>query len=274
MTTLETRLDEVLGRKTGKALESSLGLSTVGDLLRHYPRRYAERGELTAIAGLEIDEHATVLAQVDRVTKRSMRARRGTIVEARITDGHRSLICTFFNQAWRERELLPGRQGMFAGKVTAYRRQLQLAHPEYQLFTGEGTDDGKSAAEEFAAALIPVYPSAQGLPSWSVARCVRQVLDTWDGTDDPLPAQMREQSGLMELESALYRIHKPESRADVEAAQERLKWDEALAVQLALAQLRGTAQSHPAPACPPREGGVRAAFDERLPFEQIGRAHV
>jgi ATP-dependent DNA helicase RecG len=266
MTTLEARLEGVLGRKTGKALESSLGLSTVGDLLRHYPRRYAERGELTAIAGLEIDEHATVLAQVDRVSKRSMKSRRGTIVEARITDGQRSLVCTFFNQPWRERELVPGRQGLFAGKVTAYRRQLQLAHPEYQLFTGESTD-GQAAAEEFAAALIPVYPSAQGLPSWSIARCVRQVLDTWDGTDDPLPAQMREEAGLTDLESALRRIHQPQSREDVEAAQERLKWDEALAVQLSLAQLRETEQAHPAPACPPREDGVRAAFDQRLPFE-------
>ena len=47
MTTSDTKLDRVLGAKTGRALESALGLSTVGDLLRHYPRRYAERGELT-----------------------------------------------------------------------------------------------------------------------------------------------------------------------------------------------------------------------------------
>ena len=216
MTTLDTGLDRVLGAKTAKALDSALGLSTVGDLLRHYPRRYAERGELTAIAGLEIDEHATVLAKVERVTKRSMKSRRGTIVEARITDGHRSLICTFFNQAWRERELVPGRRGMFAGKVTAYRGALQLAHPEYQLFDAE--QDAGAAAEEFAAALIPVYPSAQGLPSWSLARCVRQVLDVWDGTDDPLPADLRERAGLADLESALRRIHQPGDFGEVRTA--------------------------------------------------------
>ena len=161
MTTLDAGLERVLGAKTAKALDSALGLTTVGDLLRHYPRRYAERGELTAIAGLEIDEHATVLAKVERVTKRSMKSRRGTIVEARITDGHRPLLCTFFNQAWRERELLPGRRGMFAGKVTAYKGALQLAHPEYQLFDEQEQDAG-SAAEEFAAALpedVPVTPS-------------------------------------------------------------------------------------------------------------------
>lgn len=266
MTTLDAKLDRVLGAKTAKALDSALGLSTVGDLLRHYPRRYAERGELTAIAGLEIGEHATVLAKVERVAKRTMKSRRGTIVEARITDGHRSLICTFFNQAWRERELVPGRRGMFAGKVTAFRGQLQLAHPEYQLFTDDGQDVG-SAAEEFAGALIPVYPAAQGLPSWSIARCVRQVLDVWDGTDDPLPADLRERAGLADLESALRRIHQPGDFGEVRTAQERLKWDEALAVQLALAQLRGSAKTHPAPACPRRDDGVLAAFDERLPFE-------
>ncbi|MGW5648093.1 ATP-dependent DNA helicase RecG [Saccharopolyspora sp. NPDC003752] len=266
MTTLDAKLDRVLGAKTGKALDSALGLVTVGDLLRHYPRRYAERGELTAIAGLELGEHATVLAKVERVSKRTMKSRRGTIVEARITDGHRSLSCTFFNQAWRERELLPGRRGMFAGKVTAFRDQLQLAHPEYQLFDADKTDLG-SAAEEFASAVLPVYPAAQGLPSWSIARCVGQVLDVWDGAEDPLPAELRDRMGLADLESALRKIHRPQNFGDVQAAQDRLKWDEALAVQLALAQLRGAAKSHPAPVCRMRDDGVLAAFDQRMPFE-------
>ncbi|TDC90102.1 ATP-dependent DNA helicase RecG [Saccharopolyspora aridisoli] len=266
MTTLDAKLDRLLGAKTGKALESALGLVTVGDLLRHYPRRYAERGELTAIAGLELGEHATVLAKVERVTKRTMKSRRGTIVEARITDGHRSLSCTFFNQAWRERELIPGKRGMFAGKVTAFREQLQLAHPEYQLFDPEATDVG-AVAEEFASALLPVYPSAQGLPSWSIARCVKQVLDVWDGTDDPLPTELRERLGMSVLEDALRKIHLPQNFGEVAAAQERLKWDEALAVQLTLAQRRSNAKSHPAPVCERRDDGVRVAFDERMPFE-------
>ena len=266
MTTLDAKLDRLLGAKTGKALESALGLVTVGDLLRHYPRRYAERGELTAIAGLELGEHATVLAKVERVTKRTMKSRRGTIVEARITDGHRSLSCTFFNQAWRERELIPGKRGMFAGKVTAFREQLQLSHPEYQLFDSEATDVG-TAAEEFASALLPVYPSAQGLPSWSIARCAKQVLDVWDGTDDPLPPELRDRLGLSVLEDALRKIHVPQNFGEVAAAQERLKWDEALAVQLRLAQRRSATKSHPAPVCERRDGGVRAAFDERMPFE-------
>ncbi|ASU78102.1 DNA helicase RecG [Actinopolyspora erythraea] len=262
----DTNLDRVLGGKTAKALDSSFGMSTVGDLLRHYPRRYAERGELTAIGGLEIGEHATVLARVERVGKRKMRARRGTILQARITDGTRSMSCTFFNQAWRERELLPGRRGMFAGKVTAYRGELQLAHPEYQLFTEEGEEDAHDVAREFAAALIPVYPAAQGVPSWSLARCVAQVLDGWQGVEDPLPESLRERAGVLELNQALRWIHQPEGTDQVEAARHRLKWDEALGVQLSLAQSRSRQDARPAPSCPRHDRGAGADFDARLPF--------
>ncbi|HEX7658810.1 MAG TPA: ATP-dependent DNA helicase RecG [Pseudonocardiaceae bacterium] len=263
MASLNDPLEPVLGGKTARALAGSLGLRTVGDLLRHYPRRYAERGELTNVAGLTIGEHATVLAEVERVSKRTMRSRRGTILDVRISDGVRSLSCTFFNQAWRERELLPGRRGLFAGKVTAFRGKLQLANPEYQLLDA---DADQSTVEEFANALIPVYPAAAGLPSWSIARCVRQVLDVWDAGEDPLPVELRERHHLPELAESLRGIHRPDGWPAVTAAKRRLKWDEALAVQLMLARRHLSADARPAPACPPKDGGLLTAFDQRLPF--------
>jgi ATP-dependent DNA helicase RecG len=275
MAALNDSLESVLGRKTSDALASSLDLHTVGDLLRHYPRRYAERGELTNVSGLEVGEHATVLAQVERVSKRTMRSRRGTILEVRITDGVRPLSCTFFNQAWRERELLPGKRGLFAGKVTAFRGNLQLANPEYQLLD---EDADESAVEDFANAVIPVYPAAAGLPTWSIRKCVRQVLDLWDGAEDPLPAAMRSRHHLPGLEESLRGIHQPDGWPAVERARKRLKWDEALAVQLVLAQRRQSAGDRPAPACPPVPGGLLDAFDATLPFQltdgqqQVGAA--
>jgi ATP-dependent DNA helicase RecG len=69
------------------------------------------------------------------------------------------------------------------------------------------------------------------------------------------------------LEDALRKIHLPQNFGEVAAAQDRLKWDEALAVQLTLAQRRSNTKSHPAPVCERREDGVRVAFDERMPFE-------
>ena len=264
MTGLDDALLPLLGAKTAKALDTSLDLRTVGDLLRHYPRRYAERGELTSVSGLEIGEHATVMAKVEHVTKRTMRSRRGTILDVRITDGSRPLSCTFFNQAWRERELLPGKRGLFAGKVGMFQGKLQLANPEYQLLD-ENSD--QSTVDEFAGGLIPVYPAAAGLPSWSIAKCVRQVLDTWDGADDPLPEDLRDRHRLSGLSEALRGIHRPDGWPTVEWAKRRLKWDEALAVQLVLAQRRQSAHVRPAPACAPVPGRILDAFDAKLPFE-------
>ena len=146
-TTLSTRLEGVVGGRTAKALERGFGLRTVRDLLWHLPRRYSERGELTPLQGLPVGEHVTVLAQVLDVRSRQMQ-RGGRLLEARITDGEGSLQLTFFNQAWRANELVAGARGIFAGKVSEYRGQLQLQHPDYELFGARKTQGGDQAEIE------------------------------------------------------------------------------------------------------------------------------
>jgi len=259
-------LRAVVGQKTAKALADGLDLTTIGDLLRHYPRRYAERGEYTDLSSLEVGEQVTVAAKVQKVNVRPMRQRRGNLLEVTVGDGRKSLTLTFFNQAWRERELTVGRWGLFAGKVTKFRNDLQLNSPQYQLLAEPGTEAAEEQLEEFAGALIPVYPAANGLPTWTIARCVRVVLDTLEEPPDPLPAQLRARHGLVELDAALRDIHRPASRAALAAARTRLKWDEALALQLTLAQRRAAARARPATARSPRAGGLGEAFDAALPF--------
>ncbi|MFC4000614.1 ATP-dependent DNA helicase RecG [Prauserella oleivorans] len=266
MTQLGDKLTAVLGKRTADALGRSLDLHTVAELLRHYPRKYARRGELTDIAGLELGEHATVLARVESSSKKPMRHRKGQILTVTITDGNRRMSCAFFGQqTWRERELRPGRTGLFAGKVSAFRNTLQLSNPEYELFDED--DDGMSTMDTFLKRIIPVYPAATGVGSWIISRAVRQVLDTLEHVEDPLPEQLRAEHGLDDLDTALRRIHRPESWEELDAARERLKWDEALAIQLIFAQRRHSAGTRPAPACPRRPDGIAAAFDEKLPFE-------
>lgn len=264
MAGLRDKLPLLLGAKTAKALATALDIETVSDLLRHYPRRYAERGELTDIHGLELGEHATVLARIEKVSKRRMKARNGTILDMVITDGKRRLTCAFFNQAWREKDLVPGKTGLFAGKVSAFRDTLQLTNPEYELFDAENEAE---AMDNFLAAIIPVYPAAQGMPTWSIAKCVRQVLDVLEVDDDPMPAELRRLHKLADLDNALRGIHRPENWAHLEASKKRLKWDEALAVQLIFAQRRHSAISRPAKANPHVSGALMDAFDKRLPFD-------
>ncbi|MCW3845434.1 ATP-dependent DNA helicase RecG, partial [Micromonospora yasonensis] len=270
-TTVDTPLKKLVGEKTAKALASHLDLHTAGDLIYHFPRRYDERGEHTDIRSLDVGEQVTVLAQVQRTAVRPMRQRRGNLLEVTVGDGSGGVLTlTFFgNQAWRERDLRPGRWGLFAGKVTEFRGKRQLNGPEYVLL-GEG-GDGEAAAneevEEFAGALIPVYPAAAAVPTWVIARCVRVVLDTFTPPEDPLPATVRASRNLADIGTALREIHRPSSKEALYRARRRLKWDEAFAVQLTLVQRKHRAAAWPAQARPARAGGLLDAFDARLPYE-------
>ena len=129
----------------------------MGDLLSHYPRRYARRGELSGLTDLPLDENVTIVAEVLEVRERSMKARRGSILEARISDGTGILTLTFFNQAWRSKDLKLGARGIFAGKVGDYRGTLQLAHPDYELFEADDSR-GPEAAKAWAEVPIPHLP--------------------------------------------------------------------------------------------------------------------
>jgi ATP-dependent DNA helicase RecG len=274
MVTMDDKLERAVGAKTAKALASALELHTVGDLVHHYPRRYAERGELTDIAGLELGEHATVMARVKSVNERRMRQRRGTILEVVITDGSRTLECKFFNFRQFQFRVPVGSSALFAGKVSIYRNKLQLTNPDYQPLEEE--DRADEAIDDFVG-LIPVYPAAAKVQSWQLAKCVRQALDLLEPIEDPLPERLR-QDDYLSFDEAIRTIHLAKDWAGVQTARNRLKWGEALAVQLALAQRRHAAIARPAPVCERTAGGVRAEFEQRLPFtltagqQEVGEA--
>ncbi|WP_031508252.1 ATP-dependent DNA helicase RecG [Streptomyces megasporus] len=263
-------LRKVLGGTTAKAMAEHLDLHTVGDLLHHYPRRYAERGELTRLADLPLDEHVTVVAQVADARVHTFNQGRGKRLEVTLTDGSGRLRIVFFGRSvhHHHRELLPGRRGMFAGKVGVFNRKLQLSHPAYELL---GADSGREAVDAFAGKMIPLYPACKQMESWKLAKAVTTVLDSleatgWAGIADPLPAALREEYGLPTLPEALRKVHRPRSKADVEQARSRLKWDEAFVLQVALARRRLAESQLPAVPRVPREGGLLDAFDARLPF--------
>ena len=267
MAALADPLRPVLGDKAAKKLASVLDLHTVGDLLGYYPRRYDKRGELTDLAGLREGDHVTVQAEVASVTSRRMRNRPGTILEAVVTDGTGRLTLTFFGrgrQDFRERELAPGTRGLFSGQVSSYNGKRQLAHPDYEVL---GTGPAGARAVEFAAELIPVYPATSQLPSWKIADSVRLALHSLDVADDPLPAGIRQRLRLAGYADALRGIHQPADEADYLRARARLKWDEAFALQVLLAQRRRAAFSYTATARPPVSGGLLGDFDQALPFE-------
>ncbi|MEU0739450.1 ATP-dependent DNA helicase RecG [Streptomyces sp. NPDC006134] len=270
---LEQPLKSVLGPATAKVMAEHLGLHTVGDLLHHYPRRYEERGQLTHLADLPMDEHVTVVAQVADArlhTFASSRAPRGKgqRLEVTITDGSGRLQLVFFGNGVHKphKELLPGTRAMFAGKVSVFNRRLQLAHPAYELLRSDDADGAAESVESWAGALIPIYPATAKLESWKIGKAVQTVLPSAQEAVDPLPASLREGRGLVPLPEALLKIHRPHTKADIADARARLKWDEAFVLQVALARRRHADAQLPAVARKPAPDGLLAAFDARLPF--------
>ncbi|MEU9184969.1 ATP-dependent DNA helicase RecG [Streptomyces sp. NPDC048484] len=267
---LEEPLKKVLGPATAKVMGEHLGLHTVGDLLHHYPRRYEERGQLTHLADLPMDEHVTVVAQVADArlhTFASPRAPRGKgqRLEVTITDGNGRLKLVFFGNGVHKphKELLPGTRALFSGKVSVFNHRLQLAHPAYELLRGE---DASETVDSWAGALIPLYPATAKLESWKIAKAVQTVLPSAQEAVDPLPEPLQAGRGLVSLPEALLKIHRPHTKADIEDARSRLKWDEAFVLQVALARRRHADAQLPAVARKPKKDGLLSAFDAKLPF--------
>ncbi|KQO60268.1 ATP-dependent DNA helicase RecG [Curtobacterium sp. Leaf261] len=269
-TALDAKLANVLGGRTATAFQKAFGYRTVGDLLEHAPRRYAERGALTALDQLAIGEAVTIVAEVVDVRERTMRARRGSILEARIGDGNGILTLTFFNQAWRKNDLVPGARGIFAGKVGDYRGARQLAHPDYELFDAEDpratADAGSDEALRWSRQPIPIYPATSTLSSWQIAKAVGIVLDTLPRLEDPIPSSVRTRLGLVPYRTALEQLHRPEKVADFKGAQDALRYREAFVLQTALVQRRLAARSTASTPRTAEPGGILERFDRTLPF--------
>jgi ATP-dependent DNA helicase RecG len=262
---LDEPLVKLLG-KDAKAFATQLGLHTAGDLLRHYPRRYLNPSEPTRLAELPVGEVATLIADVVKAGTRPMRQRRGKILEVVVSDGQDTLDLTFFKPYGHEERLVPGFRGLFTGTVSLYRGRRQLAHPQYKPVM-DAFDE--IVARDRMTAPLPVYPASARLDSWKIEKAVELVLATLDLSeelDDPVPVEVRARMGLMGLGEAFRAIHRPDTPDDWRSAQRRLRFDEAFVLQAALARRRSELAALPATPRPGQDGGLLAAFDQRLPF--------
>jgi ATP-dependent DNA helicase RecG len=246
----------VVGGKTATVLEKVFGIVTAGDLLRHYPRRYYERGELADLSALRAGDQVTLQVQVAKVTGRQIRAKLSktdlTVTDA--TGG--SLLVTFFNRRYLERQLEPGSTVVLAGEVELFGKRLQLKQPEVNL---------DADVDDVAGRLMPIYPATKGLQSWQIRKAIRTALEMVD-VPDVIPPALRDKHRLVGLNDALRGIHGPADWPEVERARARLRYDEAFLLQVVLAQRRALAAMEPTTPRTPRDDGLLAAFDAMLPF--------
>ena len=253
----------MLGDRTAKSFAKHLGLETVADLLQHYPRRYSSRGELTPITDLPIGEAVSIVAEVVDIRERRMKGKTGHILEVRITDGSGFVSLTFFNQAWRAKDLRPGIRGLFAGKIGSYMGKAQLSHPDYELFPEEISQfDAKAWADQ----PIPIYPAAASVTTWMIQRALGVVLDTLEEIADEIPEELTQANKLLKINVALEKIHRPETQSDWNKAKDTLKYHEAFLLQSTLVQRRIQNQQTPATKREAKPDGFLASFDSSLPF--------
>ncbi|MFK4089139.1 ATP-dependent DNA helicase RecG [Kribbella sp. NPDC020789] len=286
-TDMDRKLRDFVGAKTAKTFADALAIETVGELLRHYPRRYLKKGELTPFDELEVGDQATVNGRVKKVTVRSLDtkaeiplvevskwSRRRTLTKVVVTDGRHDLELAFFNQPWLATKLTPGTAALFWGEVTMFRDIMQLKSPGTEILDDE--DLTEAEIERRARPFRPLYPATAKLPTATIERSIKIVLDNLgEDLDDPVPELIRRQEKLLGLVDALRKVHLPETEKDISQAQNRFRFEEALVMQTILAQRRAVTDALKAVARPRTAGGLLDEFDQRLPFSlTAGQAEV
>ncbi len=267
-------LERRIGKRSAAVIEKHLGITTVGGLLNYFPRRYMNRGELTPISEVPLDEEVTLIARVVSSSTRFMKTRRGFLTDVVITDDAGAgtgrpgtLKVSFFNGHRAKAELQPGRRALFSGKITRYGGALGLTNPDFQLLDKDPDTPGMDP-EKLAAMPIPVYPATAKLTSWSIQKVVETLLDTadLDAVPDPLPAEITAREKFVPVADAYRLIHAPHGPADWQHARDRFRYQEALVLQSALARRRAQLAAEEATARRPVPEGLLAAFDRQLPF--------
>lgn len=261
---LDTPLPQAVGEKVAATLSRAFGMSTVGDLLAHYPRRYARRGELTPISSLPVGEMATIVAEVKSVSERPMRQRRGSLLEVVISDGVGEATLTFFGQKWRLQELRVGRQGIFSGKVGVFKGKQQFAHPDYELFDDE--IEARVTAVARSLEPIPIYSATSTVTSWQLRKIIADVIARLGEVPDPLPDDVRARHQLLDARAALVQVHTPTVPEQVRPGFATLRMHEAFVLQAALLQHRIQVRQLAATSRP--AGDLLEQFDASLPFER------
>ncbi len=253
-----TRLNGVGDRKAeGLAM---LGVTSMLDLLTYYPRRYVDRTNEARVRDLVVGEEAMVLVTVVRTTSRRTRGRPPKVlVTADVRDDSGTLRVTFFNQAWRERQLAEGLTVALFGKVDLFNGRKQMTNPVVDLI---GNRTGR---------IVPIYPQSEKarLSTWEIGDWVAEALrrSATRGLADPVPEWVLDRYDLVTRPEAFAGIHAPESMAHKEVARRRLVLDELLRVQLALVQRKRHIERTTRGIAQVTEGPLLDAFVDRLPFD-------
>ncbi|AFJ02473.1 ATP-dependent DNA helicase RecG [Methylophaga frappieri] len=254
-----------VGEKLQQKL-NKLGITRVSDVLFHLPLRYQDRTRLVPLGSLRMQQECLIegVINLSQITYGRRRA-----LLCHIGDGSGSLILRFFHFGKsQQQQLAKGQRIRCFGEVRQGPSALEMIHPEYQLLPAD-------EVIPVAATLTPVYPTTEGLHQLTWRKLIAQALTVLaESAIKPLPDEMAKQFSLLEipLEHALKLVHQPPPEAPVtdlvarqHPAQKRLAFEELLAHQLSMRQLRQQWQQYQAPVLT-TDSALSASFLSALPF--------
>ena len=286
MASLNDRLPFLVGDKAAGQLEEYLGIRTVNDLVRYFPRKYSD-AMTTRAEGEELDleegEHVTFVDEITKAEARwtNRRPKREYLV---ITLGHRrpKVTATFFNAKYLKKTLVAGTRVMLSGEVGYFKGAMQLTHPAFLVLdSGKGskslatiastsTASGDDLLAEFEKDFFPIYAANSKVQTWEIYACVRQVLAVLDPVTETIPNWFVREHNLVSEDEALRAAHIADNEADRTRAIERLTFDEAIGLQWGLVTRRHSELSDSGPAAQRHDDGLAAAMMSQLPFELTG----
>ena len=227
---LADRLDTLPGIGPARARGlKKLGLVTVEDLLRCYPRSYEDRRKFSTVAAAPVDIPVCLELLVAEPPRLS-RIRKGLeLVKARLVDDTGSLTATFFNQTYMKDALRPGETYIVYGKVEGPPGRRQMTNPVCE----------RSDRVRFTGCILPVYALTHGISNNLLAGLARRCVDECAGQlEEVLPGPLRREHALAAAEFACRNIHFPRDEEALELARRRLIFEELFYLTCGMALLR------------------------------------
>lgn len=247
-----------VGEKT-ENLFHKVGIYTVGDMLRYYPRDYDIYQEPVSIGEIE-DQQKTAFAATITGNVDIKKVRNLTVVSTVAADLTGKCRLTWFNMPFLRNTLKRGMTFVFRGRMTVKGSQRIMEHPE--ILT-------PAAYEQKLHSMQPIYALTAGLNNNTVVKTVKAILEEMGLGRDYLPEDLRLRYALAEYNFSVSEIHFPRNQENFLAARKRLAFDEFLLFILALQQLKEKKETEP-DGYPMKEVWKTEEIIENLPYRLTG----
>ena len=220
-----------IGLKYQKRL-NRLGIKTLGELLFYFPHHYGDFSKITKIKEIKLNERSCFKGKILEIKQERTWKRKIILTKAIVEDDSGAIQVIWFNQPYLIKVLKKGDKLIMAGKIVLGDKQAYLSSPVYEKIP-ETEDKIQDAKLTHLGRIVPVYPETEGLSSRWLRYILKPLLLRFKNKiPETLPEIIRKKEQLLNLNSALWQIHFPDSLKLARAAQNRFSFEELFFISL------------------------------------------